>query len=142
MLDEYLGRQVVEDEDRVEGFCCSEAKTARLFRRTLDGLAKEQALDATIREETIQDCLPVSRSKVIADRLNSCYRYQASNGRLVQGADGTYRRTASASLEMRLFMRDGHGPVDARGWPDEVLSIAGALSAALGGRVEPERPRR
>jgi hypothetical protein len=75
----------------------------------------------------------VYHSKVIADRLNSCYRYQASNGGFVQGADGTYRRTASASLELRLFMRSsGHGSVDARGWPDEVFHRRRALAYLSG----------
>ena len=132
MLDEYLGRRIVEDEDLVEGFYCSEAETARLFRRTLDRLAKEQSLDATIREETIQECLPVYHSKAIADRLNSCYRYRASNGQLVQGADGTSRRTASASLEMGLFMHSGHGAATERGWPDEVFYRRRALAYVSG----------
>jgi hypothetical protein len=35
----------------------------------------------------------------LADRLNSCYVHQTSAERLAQGQDGTWRRTASASLD-------------------------------------------
>lgn len=132
MLDEYLGRQFVEDEDSIEGFYCREAETARLFRRSVSRLATEQSLDPAIRDETMQDCLRVYHSKTIADRLNSCYRYRASNGQLVQGADGTYRRTASASLEMGLFMHSGHGAGTERGWPDEVFYRRRALAYVSG----------
>lgn len=132
MLNEYLGRNIVEDEDRVEEFFCNEAETARLFRRDIVRLAAEQGLDPTIRDETIQVCLVMYHSKAIASRLNSCYRYQASSGEVVQGSDGTYRRVAKPSLEMQLFMRSGHGSTTEHGWPEEVFYRRRALAYLAG----------
>jgi hypothetical protein len=107
MLSEYQGRGIVEDEDLVEGFYCDESSVAPVFRDAITKLANEQELDSSIRTVTTQDCLISFRSKQISDRLNSCYSYRASNERLAQGADGTYRRTASPTLGLQLFLRSG-----------------------------------
>jgi hypothetical protein len=107
LLNEYLGRHILEDDDLVERFFCNEHDTAAFFRRTLARLAREQGLDPAVREETAQECLLFYRSKAIADRLNSCYRFQATGGTAAPGTDGTYRRVAEASLGMELFRRGG-----------------------------------
>ena len=86
MLDEYQGRNLIEDDDRVEGFYCNEAETARLFRRYIALLAEEQSINPAVREETIQKCLVVYYSKPIASRLNSCYRYTMTDRSLAQGS--------------------------------------------------------
>lgn len=106
-LDEYLGRNIMEDDDLVEGLFCNEREQAAAFRAILQRLAAEQGLDPTIREETRQECLVSFRSRPIAERLNSCYRYQLSSDSLAQGADGTYRRLGRGALDLALFMKRG-----------------------------------
>jgi hypothetical protein len=122
LLNEYNGRNITEDWDQVEGFYCNEATTARLFRRSIGTLADKQSLDPIIKEKTTQECLVSYHSKAIADRLNSCYVHQTSAGRLIQGPDGTWRRTASSSLGRQLFWRDGSGAITEKGSPDEIRS--------------------
>ena len=114
MLDEYLGRGVVEDSDVIEGFYCNEAAMAATFREAIQKLATEQRLDpSSIKTETRQDCLISFHAKALADRLNSCYVFQTGTKEgLVQAADGTYRRTAKGSLGLSLFLRDGQGTAE------------------------------
>jgi hypothetical protein len=57
LLNEYNGRVIVEDGDRIEHFYCNESKMAGLFRRYIGKLAEEQGVDPAIREETVQQCL-------------------------------------------------------------------------------------
>ncbi len=109
-LDEYLGRSIMEDGDRVEGFYCNEKDIIGVFRQLLQRLAAEQDLDQAVTEETTQDCLVSFHSRVITDRLNSCYRYQLSSESAAQGPDGTYRHIGKGSLALTLFMRPGGGP--------------------------------
>lgn len=132
MLNEYRGRSVVEDEDVVEGFYCDEISVATVFREALLKLAKEQDLDPSIRTETTQGCLVTYRSKQIADRLNSCYRYQASSESVVQGSDGTYRRIASPSLEIGLFLRGGQHVATGAGLSEQVFYRDRALAYVAG----------
>ncbi len=134
-LDEYLGRRIVEDDDRVEGFYCDEASTAALFRRYIVRLAEEQGLDPVVRDEVVQECLISYRSKPIVDHLNSCYQYQASSASLEQAPDGSYRRTASASLSMQLFLRSGQNASTGRGLSDEVFHRRRALAYVAGAWV-------
>jgi len=108
MLDEYNGRNLIEDDDRVERFYCNESGASRLFRRYIGTLAAEQGLDSAVRDETIETCLIVYHSTPIASRLNSCYRYTMTDQILAQAPDGTYRRTANPSLRASgLFARVG-----------------------------------
>jgi hypothetical protein len=131
-LDEYLGRRIVEDDDRIEGFYCAEQDKAALFRRVIVKLAQEQRLSPAIRDETIQQCLVSYHSKTIADRLNSCYSYQATNDTAMQATDSTYRRMATASLGRHLFLRTGHGTGRGNGLPDEVFYRRRALAYVAG----------
>ena len=114
LLDEYNGRGIVENGDRIEHFYCNESKMVGLFRRYIGKLAQEQGLDPAVREETVQQCLVFYYSKPVTDRLNSCYRYRMTDQALARGPTGTYKRTASASLSGELFMR-GSGVVTERG---------------------------
>jgi hypothetical protein len=133
LLNEYNGRGIVEDSDRVEGFYCNETNTARLFRRYLGRLAQEQGLNPAVREETVQQCLVSYYSKPIADRLNSCYRYQMTDQRLAQASDGTYRRTADPSLlASRLFARDSISFITEKGLSDEAFFRRRALAYLAG----------
>jgi hypothetical protein len=132
LLDEYLGRGFLEDDDRVERFYCDEHDKAALFRRLIVRLAQEQGLDPTIRDETIQGCLIAYHSKAIADRLNSCYSYQMTSGTIAPGADGTYRRTATASLGDSLFLRSGLGAGRGNGLADEAFHRRRALAYLAG----------
>jgi len=132
LLNEYNGRYITEDGDQIEGFYCNEATTARLFRRSIGALAQNQGLDPIIKEATAQECLVSYRSKAIADRLNSCYVYQTSAERLAQGPDGTWRRTASASLGRQLFSKEGSGAVTEKGLSDEIFYRRRALAYISG----------
>jgi hypothetical protein len=108
-LDEYLGRTIVEEDDRVETFYCNEPELAGWFGTQLDRLAREQELGGTARAERFQDCLTVFRSRPIANRLNSCYRYRMSSDTVVEVSDGLHRRMARASLNPYLFVPAGTG---------------------------------
>ena len=104
LLDEYNGRNIVEDSDHVERFYCNEANTAHLFRRYLGTLAQEQGLNPAVREETSQQCLVSSYFKPIADRLNSCYRYEMTD-QMAQASDGDRRTAHPSLLASGLFTR-------------------------------------
>jgi hypothetical protein len=131
-LDEYLGRAIVEDGDVVERFYCNEASTAATFRRHLAKMATEQEIAPAIREDIVQQCLISFHSKAIADRVNSCYRYQTSSDVMSPGADGFYRRTATASLKLELFMRNRSGEIRGDGLPDEIFYRRRALAYLAG----------
>lgn len=45
MLNEYLGRGIVEGGDGVESFYCNETETAKLFHRAILKLAEERNPD-------------------------------------------------------------------------------------------------
>lgn len=133
MLNEYNGRSLMEEGDRVEGFYCNEAGKAQLLRRYIGKLALEQGLDPAVREETIQQCLVSYYSKPIADRLNSCYRYEMTDQVLTRAPDGTYRRTANPSLlGAGLFARSGRGVVTDAGLSDEASFRRRALAYLAG----------
>ena len=119
MLDEYSGRYLVEGDDRVETFYCNETGPARLFRRHISKLTADQRFDPTIAEETIQNCVVVFRSTPIASHLNSCYRYTMTGQSLAQAHDGTYRRTASASLAASELFGPGRSGINGRGLSDK-----------------------
>lgn len=104
-LDEYLGRTIVEDGDRIEGLYCNEQERAPSFGAILVRLALEQGLDPAIREEIRQECLVSFHSRAIAARLDSCYRYQLSSASVAQAEDGTYRRLGKGTLELTMFVR-------------------------------------
>jgi hypothetical protein len=106
-LDEYLGRSIMEDGDLIERLYCNEQGQVSAFRAMLARLAAEQAIGGTIREEIQQGCLVSFHSREVADRLNSCYRYQLSGESLAQGPDGSYRRLGRGTLEFTLFVRAG-----------------------------------
>jgi hypothetical protein len=132
MLDEYQGRRIVEDEEVVERFYCHETSVAGVFRDAIVKLAKEQGLEPSVRSETTQGCLISYRSKPIAERLNSCYQYQASSDFVAQGSDGTYRWTASASLGLHLFLRSDRNLERGVDLPDEVFHRRRALAYVAG----------
>jgi hypothetical protein len=139
LLDEYNGRGIVEDGDRIEHFYCNESNMVGLFRRYLGKLAQEQGLDPAVREETVQQCLVFYYSKPVTDRLNSCYRYRMTDQALARAPTGTYKRTASVSLSSELFMRGtgvvvmgGTGVVTERGLSDEAFFRRRALAYISG----------
>jgi hypothetical protein len=133
MLNEYNGRSLMEDGDRVETFYCNEAGKAQLFRRYIGKLAQEQDLDPTVREETIQKCLVVYYSRPIADRLNSCYRYKMTDQVMAHAPDGTYRRTANPSFAgAGLFARGSGRVVSKNGLSDEAYFRRRALAYLAG----------
>jgi hypothetical protein len=132
VLDEYLGRHIVEDDDLVEGLYAGDSKVGDVLRRQLQKLASEQGLDPAIREERDESGRILFRSKPIADRINSCYRYQMTNGSATQGRNGDYVRMAQASLRMDLFMTGRGGTVRGEGLPDEIFHRRRALAYLAG----------
>jgi hypothetical protein len=131
-LDEYLGRNIVEDDDQVERLYAGESKPAEVLRRQLQKLAAEQGLDPAIREETDASGRALFRSKPLADRINSCYRYQMTNATAVQGRDGSYVRMTQAPLRIDLFMTGRGGAVRGGGLPDEIFHRHRALAYLAG----------
>jgi hypothetical protein len=115
-LYEYVGRTIIEDGELIEELYCDEQGQVGAFRAILTRLAAEQGIDPAIREETRQECLVSFHSREVADRLNSCYRYQLSGESLGQGPDGSYRRLGQGTLALTLFVR--HGAGDQRGAVD------------------------
>jgi hypothetical protein len=106
-LYEYVGRTIIEDGELIEELYCDEQDQVAAFRAILARLAAEQGIDPAIREETRQECLVSFHSRAIADRLNSCYRYQLSSASMIQGPEGTYRRLGQGTMGFTLFVRSG-----------------------------------
>jgi hypothetical protein len=131
LLEEYDGRPITEDSNRIERFYCSEGAVARLFRRSIGTLATQQGLDPLITEETTQECLVSYYSREVTGRLNSCYVYQTSAERLVRESDGRVRRTAKGSLSPLLFSRTAPPRLPRRVYPPTKCSIAAASSPTL-----------
>lgn len=105
-LRDTLGAR--EGDDQVEGFFCNETGVAELFRRRLSLLAAEQGIPDDTREQTTQECLKSFHSRVLAERLNSCYRYEL---RLPPHGppSATAPRVGPVALNHELFYRGGGG---------------------------------
>ena len=126
-------RGVVEGSDRVESFYCNEQTVAQLFHRRLTALAKEQNLPADVREETVQQCLTFYYSKVLADRLNSCYKYELTIPRSAPASSGSIRRTGATSFNLGLFYRGRTSSlVPERGLSDGMFFRRRALAYVAG----------
>src|SRR5712672_378118 len=97
MLDDYLGRNFVEDDNQVERFYCNEHVQAFVFRAYLSRVAEEQNLSPTIGAEWKQDCLVAFRSDDMSALINSFYIYKLSDDVRALTPDGP-KRTAFASL--------------------------------------------
>ncbi len=110
---------VVEGSDVVEGFYCNEQTVAKLFHRRLEALAVEQGIAADVRQQTVQDCLTSYHSKILRDRLNSCYRYELT---IPKSSPPSVKapRSGATTLNLELFYRSGVGGLA----PDGGLSDA------------------
>jgi hypothetical protein len=106
-LDEYLGRHIIEGGDHVEGFYCSEQDKARIFRKYLEKLVKEQGIKTSITEEKRQECLTLFRSLELTELFNSFYEYKLTSGTTVQDRNGKWKKTATAFVTKSIF--DGVG---------------------------------
>ncbi len=132
LLDEYQGRQVAQNGDRVEGFYCNEPDKAALFLRYLQKLAGEQGIDPAIRQETTQGCLIAFYSKPLTDALNSCYRYTPTGQVWTVAPDGTRRWLATGTLNVALFYKSGPAMSGADGLPESVFYRTRALAYLSG----------
>jgi hypothetical protein len=106
-LDEYLGRHIVEGDDLVEVLNCSEAAKVSVFRRQLERLANEQGLTTAIRQETVQECLTMLRSAVLADNLNALYRKREAppvDQSWTTDASGRRRRLETVWVDEQVFL--------------------------------------
>jgi hypothetical protein len=106
-LDEYLGRNIVQGDDLVERFYCDEAAKVVVFRRQLERLAREQGLDTNIRQETLQRCLTMVRSSVLADALNALYRKRQAYSikeRSMTDTAGRRRGLTTVWVDDQLFL--------------------------------------
>jgi hypothetical protein len=127
-LHEYLGRKIVEESDLIEAM---PEEFAVSFRRQLARLIVEQKFDTTIREEHSARGAVEFRSKPVAERLNSCYRYQMTNEAAIDGPNG-YVRLTDATLDIRLFMTGRGGAIRGEGLPDEIFRRRRALAYVAG----------
>ncbi len=81
LIDEYNGRQVASStDDRVEGFYCDETELARLFRRVLSRLAREQGFRDDVSERVHQECLTEFQSLEMRVALDSFYVDRRTTG--------------------------------------------------------------
>lgn len=106
-LDEYLGRNIVEGDDLVERFYCNEPGKVPVFRRQLERLAQEQGLKAEIRQETIQGCLTLVRSLVLAEAVNAMYRKREEppiEQSWTTDAEGRHRRLGTLWIDDQVFL--------------------------------------
>ena len=142
VLDEYLGRNIVEDDDGIESFYCNEPVLARWFGEQLGTLTREQGIAANARPEIVQECLTVFRGRAIAEKLNSCYRFRVSAERLLLAADGTHRRTATSSLGADLFLRGTPNTLPDGALGDELFHRRRALAYITGAWVRYGRESR
>jgi hypothetical protein len=131
MLDEYLGRDIVEDSDLVEHFYKSEPQAAEAFRRVTTQLAAEQQMRPPAPEQTGGHIY--FRSRALAERLNNCYAYTMTGGSLREGPNRVMLRSASGTLPITLFKRSGEERIDpAGGLSDNVLYRRRALAYVSG----------
>lgn len=93
MLQEYLGRHVVEGGDLVERFYCDEADRAATFAAALARFAADQGLDPRVERRIQQECLVSFHSRALADAINSFYDIELTDGVQSVGDDGEYHRT-------------------------------------------------
>lgn len=110
ILNEYLGRNVMEDDDLVEEVFANEAPALPAFRRQLARLSTEQGLEPATESplDGGQGGQIVFRSRSIADRINSCFRYQMTNGSATQAPDGSYRRYGKAQAPLSYVFFVNH----------------------------------
>jgi hypothetical protein len=131
MLDEYLGRQIGEDSDLLERFSQDETQAAEAFRRLTTLLATEQQMQPPVFE--VREERAYFRSGAMADRLNSCYAYDMTNGALHEGPNRVMLRSTTGTLPTTLFKRGGDvRPDPAGGIADNVLYRRRALAYLSG----------
>lgn len=104
LMQDYDGRGLVEGDNRVETFFCSESESARLFGKYADVLIREQNLAAKVETKTAGTCVVSYHSVELTTALNSCYRHSFKNARSIKAEDGSMRRVTIASLDFTSFL--------------------------------------
>jgi hypothetical protein len=105
-LNEYNGRSVIEDRDRVEGLYCNEKHMAERVRTMLRRVQREQQLPDDLREEVVQECLLDFRSPTLARELNRMYASREPSGTF-DGSGGPAREYVTLEATPALFARVG-----------------------------------
>lgn len=105
-LDEYVGRQAIDDGDLVETLYCNEHDKLERLRTMLRRLLREQRLTDDLREELVQECLPVFRSAELARELNSMYVSREAVG-MFDTSGGRRRQIVVLKATQAMFERVG-----------------------------------
>lgn len=138
MLSEYLGRDIVEGSDIVEGFGADERPVAEAFGRVGQRLATEQHLEEPSLDES--DGALTFHSRPMTERLNSCYSYDLSSGWRQQGPHGTMVRGTGGALPTESFRRGGTVTLDpAGGESNDTLYRQRALAYVSGAWLRSHR---
>jgi hypothetical protein len=100
-LDEYGGRQIIENGNSVERFYAGERTIANIFHTYLQKLATEQQLDSSIDVEVDQSGGIVFYSAPLTALIDDCYIFDFSTSGYV--SDGSESRRADAYISMQVF---------------------------------------
>src|SRR6266511_1131483 len=106
-LDEYQGRHALDGDDMLEGFYCDEQEKARLFKRHLDRLMREQGLHVEVREERVQECLIRFHSSALASALNRMFVTRRGPVSWVKDESGRRRGVEDLFVSRDMFQHVG-----------------------------------
>lgn len=109
-LEEYNGRAIMEDGEGVERLFCDERHLADEFRAALERLSAEQGLAAPT-QSTEQECLTFFASATLTPRLDSCYRFELTDGITAVAPHGRGRRRVTTG-RFNFDLLYGNGGVD------------------------------
>lgn len=101
-LSEYMGRNIIEGDDAVEGFYSTESEKAAVLVSAVRRLAAEQGWEDDVSVEVIVNSghqFPRIRSPRVSAAIDSLYEVRFTSGIRATGRDGRYHRTA------RLFVK-------------------------------------
>lgn len=94
LLDEYSGRFIEEDDDRVERFYREEKRVADVFKHYLLQAGRERGIEVDVETETGEEGQITYRSPQLAELINSRYRYELGpSGYLRERLDESGRTT-------------------------------------------------
>jgi hypothetical protein len=102
-LDEYLGRGIVEDGERVESFYPNEQAQAEHFISILEDVDREKDIVTNIRQEVGRQGHISIISRELTGWLDSLYLPRFDGGMTLTGVDGMKRRSTKAYVRAEMF---------------------------------------
>jgi hypothetical protein len=103
-LDEYGGRSIVEDSEKVEHFYASERKVADIFQSYLIALAGEHELDHLLEVRIEESGAIDFYSRALTALIDSRYTFDLSTSGYV--TEGSEPRRADAYIAREVFEPD------------------------------------